>query len=92
MLVLSRKTKETIVIDQIARIEVIKVKGNTVRLGIKAPSSVKIIRGELSPSHARSKQHEFGEPQTSHEDNVCERFPKICAHSNQLKALSPLDN
>ena len=49
MLVLSRRKNETIVIDGQIEIEVLKVKGNMVRLGIKAPQSVKILRGELAP-------------------------------------------
>jgi carbon storage regulator CsrA len=49
MLVLSRKKDETIVIDGNIEIEVLKVKGNTVRLGIKAPRNIKVLRGELAP-------------------------------------------
>ncbi len=49
MLVLSRKKDQSIVIDHQVEIEVLSVKGNTVRLGIKAPQEVKILRGELQP-------------------------------------------
>lgn len=49
MLVLSRRMNETIVIDGQIEIEVLKIKGNTVRLGIKAPRNIKVLRGELSP-------------------------------------------
>ena len=49
MLVLSRKKNQTIVIDGQIEVEVLKVKGNTVRLGISAPSNVKVLRGELAP-------------------------------------------
>ena len=49
MLVLSRKQNQTVVIDNQVEIEVLKIKGNTVRLGIKAPNNIKILRGELSP-------------------------------------------
>ena len=49
MLVLSRKKNESIVIDGQIKIEVLKVKGNTIRLGISAPKSVKVLRGELAP-------------------------------------------
>ena len=49
MLVLSRKKNESIVIDGQIKIEVLKVKGNTVRLGISAPDNIKILRGELAP-------------------------------------------
>ena len=49
MLVLARKKNESIVIGDGIEITVLKVKGNTVRIGINAPSDVKILRGELAP-------------------------------------------
>ena len=48
MLVLSRRKEETIVFPELGiSVEVIRVDGNKVRLGIKAPESVRILRGEL---------------------------------------------
>ena len=49
MLVLSRKKNETVIIDGNIEIEVLQVKGNTIRLGIKAPREVQVLRGELKP-------------------------------------------
>ena len=49
MLVLSRKRNETIVIGPNVEIHVLKISGNSVRLGISAPKDVKVIRGELAP-------------------------------------------
>lgn len=49
MLVLSRKKNESIVIGDNIKIEVLKVSGNTVRIGIQAPRDVKVLRGELAP-------------------------------------------
>jgi len=49
MLVLSRKKNESIFISENVRIEILKVSGNTVRLGIQAPRDVKVLRGELAP-------------------------------------------
>lgn len=54
MLVLSRKLNEEIVIDGRIRIQVVQVKGKTVRLGISAPDDVKILRGELQPFEVES--------------------------------------
>ncbi len=48
MLVLSRKKSEAIVIDGQIKIEVLKIKGNTIRLGITAPAEIKVFRGELA--------------------------------------------
>ena len=47
MLVLSRQIHEKIVIDGGIEITILKVKGNTIRLGIDAPKDVRILRGEL---------------------------------------------
>jgi carbon storage regulator len=48
MLVLSRKPGQKVVIPSIdAVIEVLEIKGNTVRLGIKAPRHVSVVREEL---------------------------------------------
>ena len=47
MLVLSRKSGESIVIDGDIRLTIVKVSGNRVRLGIEAPSDVTVTRSEL---------------------------------------------
>lgn len=47
MLVLTRKLHEKIVIGDNVVVTVLRTKGNTVRLGIEAPRSVKVVRGEL---------------------------------------------
>jgi carbon storage regulator len=49
MLVLSRKKNESIVINGNIRIEVLQIKGKQIRLGITAPASMKVLRGELPP-------------------------------------------
>jgi carbon storage regulator CsrA len=49
MLVLSRKINQEIVIGENIKITVLKVKGNTVRLGIDAPREIHVVRGELAP-------------------------------------------
>jgi carbon storage regulator len=49
MLVLSRKKDESIILDGQIEIQVLKIKGNTVRIGINAPAHIKVLRGELSP-------------------------------------------
>ena len=50
MLVLSRKTNDTIKIGDNIEIRILEVKGDTVRIGIEAPKSVDILRGELVQS------------------------------------------
>lgn len=47
MLVLSRKKRERVVIDDKIIIEIVEVRGDKVRLGFTAPTSVRISREEL---------------------------------------------
>jgi len=49
MLVLSRKTKQTIMIGSDVVVTVVLVKGNRVKIGIEAPDNVNVVRGELLP-------------------------------------------
>jgi len=52
MLVLSRKVGDKLVIDGNITVEVIKIQGNRVILGVVAPPSIKILRGELTQTKA----------------------------------------
>ena len=47
MLVLTRKSQDSIRIGDNITVTVLRIKGNTVRIGIEAPDSVRIVRGEL---------------------------------------------
>jgi len=47
MLVLSRKAGETIYIGEDIEIVISEVKGEQVKVGIRAPRNIDIIRGEL---------------------------------------------
>jgi carbon storage regulator CsrA len=49
MLVLSRKLDESIHIGNDIKITILRVKGNTVRIGIDAPRDVRVVRSELTP-------------------------------------------
>ncbi|MGX9133377.1 carbon storage regulator CsrA [Rummeliibacillus sp. JY-2-4R] len=47
MLVLSRKVGETIWIGENVEIIITEIKGDQIKLGIKAPRNIDVIRGEL---------------------------------------------
>ena len=53
MLVLTRKEGETIVIDDQIKITVVRTRGRAIRLAIEAPRDMRVLRGELAPTHGR---------------------------------------
>ena len=60
MLVLSRKKNESIVIDENIVITVVEIRGDKVRLGIKAPREVPIHRSEI---HAAIQAERVTQPE-----------------------------
>jgi carbon storage regulator len=56
MLVLSRRENERIKLGDSIVVTVVRVAGDRVRLGIEAPSSVVVLRGELEPHQAQQPQ------------------------------------
>lgn len=54
MLVLSRRERETLAFPDLDVIlEVLAIKGSTVRLGVKAPSKITVLRGELAEARRK---------------------------------------
>ena len=47
MLILSRKVGESLIINETIDVKVIEVSGDKIKLGIDAPSDVKVLRSEL---------------------------------------------
>ena len=79
MLVLSRKKNETIIIDGRIKVEILKIKGNTIRLGITAPRDMKVLRGELSPFEVEMEIDDNANDQK----NVAEEKPGYIQHSSR---------
>lgn len=52
MLVLSRREHERIKLGDAIVVTVVQVAGDRVRLGIEAPSEIRILRSELEPQDA----------------------------------------
>ncbi|MDP7018942.1 MAG: carbon storage regulator [Pirellulaceae bacterium] len=52
MLVLTRKSQEQIRIGDDIVVTVLRVKGNSVRVGVEAPRQIRVVRGELPPKPA----------------------------------------
>ena len=59
MLVLSRKVGEKLVIDGNITVEIVKIQGNRITLGIAAPADVKILRGELTQKQSKTETTEL---------------------------------
>ncbi|AHH08145.1 carbon storage regulator CsrA [Borrelia anserina] len=47
MLILSRKAKESIKIDSNIEISILEIKKDSVKIAIKAPENIKILRSEI---------------------------------------------
>ena len=60
MLVLSRKPSESVQIDSMIQVTILSISKGRVKIGIKAPSHVSIVRNELIDDRV-------GEPETSAE-------------------------
>jgi carbon storage regulator CsrA len=55
MLVLTRKVGEKLNINGNITIEVVRIQGNRIRIGLVAPEDVKILRGELVQQPSKTK-------------------------------------
>lgn len=65
MLVLSRKPNQSIVISSDIIVTVIEIRGDSVRLGIKAPRSVTVHRDEVAAEiRAANQEASRGAPST----------------------------
>lgn len=54
MLVLSRKTQQSIIIDGRVRVTIQSIKGQRVRIGIEAPREMPVHRGEIAEQISES--------------------------------------
>ncbi len=72
MLVLSRKINESIIVGDSIEITVRRVSRGRVVLGLKAPSSVSIVRGELG-RHSDDESKPTSVPPPDHSVEACAR-------------------
>jgi carbon storage regulator len=63
MLILTRRTGESIQVGDDIEISVLEIRGNQVRLGINAPSDVLVLRAELADTAIAPETPDPGTPQ-----------------------------
>jgi carbon storage regulator CsrA len=69
MLVLTRKTREQIQIGENVVITILRVKGQTVRVGIEAPRDVRVLRSELPKNESDTEEQAALESTTTADDS-----------------------
>ncbi|MBA2115101.1 carbon storage regulator [Bremerella alba] len=77
MLVLTRKQQQQIHIGEGVTITILKVKGNTVRIGIDAPNDVKIVRAELEPEEESAPVEEASAAEEAEPQSTLSRIDQI---------------
>ncbi len=76
MLVLSRKINETILIGDNIEIVVVAVAGDNVRLGIRAPKDVKILRSEVYEDIQKQNQ-EAASASSWHDEDISAKLQQM---------------
>jgi len=82
MLILSRKTSESIVIDGRIHVKIVRVEGEVVKIGIEAPSDVPVHRLEVYEEIQRNNQQALVRPAAS--------LPKLLTPKNKPTAAPVL--
>ncbi len=82
MLILSRRAGEEIVIPELGiTLDVVSVKGKTVRIGIDAPPEIRILRGELTGEYRSKKEAD------AYSAGVLERGKRNCRRLAAKRAI-----
>lgn len=66
MLILTRRLYESIMIGDEVTLTILGVKGNQVRIGIKAPRTIPVHRQEIYEKIEREMQHDEGADHEAH--------------------------
>ena len=90
MLVLTRKPQEQIRIGNGITITVLRVKGNTVRIGIDAPRDVRVVRGELPEFEGAVAEFDVEAPSVDGEEPSGEEASEAPRpHARRPRAVKP---
>ena len=80
MLILSRKTSESIVIDGRIHVKIVRVEGEVVKIGIEAPADIPVHRFEVYEEIQRNNQQALVRPSAP--------LPKLVAPKKNTAALA----
>ncbi|HWQ92203.1 MAG TPA: carbon storage regulator CsrA [Clostridia bacterium] len=81
MLILSRKSGESIVIDGRIRIKIVRVEGEVVKVGIEAPCDLPVHRQEVYDEIQRSNHQALTRPRAP--------LPKLPLHKSATTTMAP---
>ncbi len=84
MLILSRKSGESIVIDGRIHVKIVRVEGETVKIGIEAPSDVPVHRREVYEEIQNSNQKAL-----TRQSSTLPRLPTLDVAGPKEKIKSP---
>ncbi len=84
MLILSRKTSESIVIDGRIHVKIVRVEGEVVKIGIEAPADVPVHRHEVYEEIQRNNQQAVVRPSAP--------LPKLVQHKKKTAAAAAVSN
>ena len=94
MLVLTRKADEQILIGNDIKITLVRVRGNSVRIGIDAPKEIRVVRGELAckdaadtPEPPVEREEVFARPEAQEKHTAS--INRLCAASSASSISLP---
>ena len=91
MLVLSRKVNEKIVIDGGIVVTVVKIEGGQVRLGIEAPSQIKVFRPAGDPGEVRAPVRQWPTPRSRCLNSPPGECERTCLFKGQRRSLDRVE-
>ncbi len=94
MLVLTRKANQSIRVGKDITITIVKIQGNSIRIGIEAPREVRVVRGELGPQTIEKTFAEFDLDDLDAESFAAlaaasDDQPSVGAHVIQMRTATP---
>ena len=91
MLVLTRKKEEKLVIGENITLTIVKIKGNSVQIGIEAPRDVRVLRSELAfeqPNCEEDAEPEFDSARPKRTGDGSNRLRQLASKASHDRAAA----